>query len=90
MASSPESSKSRDVTELPAVSGLKRYTWSDMKISSRSVYVHTLEGRKFAMTSLTFCVGGPAGGGGALAVMEPRAMLRSRSATSWCRLTASL
>lgn len=42
----------------------------------------TLEGRKLAMTSLTFCIGGPAGGGGAPGVAEPAAMLRSMSATS--------
>jgi hypothetical protein len=34
------------------------------------------------MTSLTFCVGGPAGGGGAPGVAEPAAMLRSMCTTS--------
>lgn len=41
------------------------------------------------MTSLTFCVGGPAGGGGAPGVAEPAAMSRSVFATSLPRLPAS-
>jgi hypothetical protein len=35
------------------------------------------------MTSLTFCVGGPAGGGGAPGVADPAAMLRSESGHSY-------
>jgi hypothetical protein len=49
----------------------------------------TLEGRKLAMTSPTFCVGGPAGGGGAPGVPEPAAMVRSMFATSCRQPTAS-
>jgi hypothetical protein len=35
----------------------------------------TLAGRKLDMTSLTFCVGGPAGGGGGPGVAEPVTMV---------------
>ena len=35
----------------------------------------TLAGRNAVMTSLTFCVGGPVGGGGALGVPDPVAMV---------------
>jgi hypothetical protein len=41
------------------------------------------------MTSPTFCVGGPAGGGGAPGVPEPAAMVRSMFATSCRQPTAS-
>jgi hypothetical protein len=35
----------------------------------------TLAGRKLDMTSLTFCVGGPAGGGGGPGVADPVTMV---------------
>jgi hypothetical protein len=49
----------------------------------------TLEGRKLAMTSLTFCVGGPAGGGGAPGVAEPAAMSMAMFVILQCLLAFS-
>lgn len=78
MASSPVSSKSRDVIEVRESPDLKRYF---TRISKTLFYAQeeygwelTLVGRKLVMTSLTFCVGGPAGGAVALGVPDPVAM----------------
>ena len=78
MASSPVSSKSREVMEVLALPDLKRWTNCQYNATHLTHALRlTLAGRKLDMTSLTFCVGGPAGGGGGPGVAAPVTMLCS-------------
>ena len=61
-----------EVPELPDLN-----FWAPLLVhcdSHRYVLKPTLVGRKLDMTSLTFCVGGPAGGGGGPGVADPVTM----------------
>jgi glycerate kinase len=73
MANSPVSSKSSDVIEVLESSGRNRYNAHVRNVlhtQSVTAGLLTREGRKLEISSLTFCVGGPAADG----VAEPAAI----------------
>ena len=78
IASSPVSSKSKEVIEVEGLGVLNRWSYISMTqnaCGASSCMRLTLDGRKAVMTSLTFCVAAPGGGGGAPGVADPVAIV---------------